>query len=61
MKLYLGFTALLFAALTVLHLWRMTSESASLARDPWFLIITLVSAALCIWALRLLMTQRKSE
>ena len=60
MKAYLAFTAALFALLAVLHLWRMVAESTSLARDPWFLVITLVSAGLCAWALRLLMTMRKS-
>jgi len=60
MKLYLGFTAALFALLAVVHVWRMVAESTSLAKDPWFLIITLVSAALSAWAFRLLMTARKS-
>lgn len=61
MKIYLGFTAILFALLAVLHLWRMVAESSSLAKDPWFLVITLVSAALSAWALWLLMRTRKSE
>jgi hypothetical protein len=60
MKLYLSFTAALFALLTVIHLWRMIAESSSLAKDPWFLLITLFSAALCAWALRLLAVSRRS-
>lgn len=60
MKAYLGFTAALFALLAVLHLWRMIAESTSLARDPWFLVITLVSAGLCAWAVRLLVALRRS-
>jgi hypothetical protein len=60
MRLYLGFTATLFALLAVLHAWRMVAESTSLAKDPWFLIITLLSAALSAWAFRLLVTASKS-
>jgi len=59
MKIYLALTAVVFGLLTVLHLWRMMAESTSLARDPWFLIITLLSAALCFWAVRLLIVQRR--
>jgi len=38
----------------VLHGWRAFEERSSLARDPWFLIITLVAALLCGWAVSLL-------
>jgi NO-binding membrane sensor protein with MHYT domain len=61
MKVYLGFTAALFALLALLHLWRMIAESTSLAKDPWFLVITLISAGLSVWAFRLLLSFRKSE
>lgn len=59
MKAYLGVTATIFALLTVLHLWRMLFESTSLARDPFLVSITILSAVLCVWAIRLLMTARK--
>jgi hypothetical protein len=59
MKIYLTLTAILFGLLTVLHFWRMMQERASLAKDPWFLIITLLSAALCFWAVRLLIVGRR--
>ena len=59
MKIYLALTAALFGLLTILHFWRMMQERANLARDPWFLIITLVSAALCFWAVRLLVVARR--
>ena len=61
MKTYLTLTAVLFGLLTVLHFWRMLQERGSLAKDPWFLIITLVSAALCFWAVRLLVVARKGS
>lgn len=54
MKAYLVVTAALFGVLAVLHLWRAVAESSHLATDPWFAIITALSAALCIWACRLL-------
>ena len=40
MRTYLITTGVLFALLALVHLWRVIGESASLARDPWFLIIT---------------------
>jgi heme/copper-type cytochrome/quinol oxidase subunit 1 len=61
MRLYLTLTAVVFGLLTVVHIWRMTAESTSLAKDPWFLVITLVSAALCLWAVRLLVAARRTE
>jgi len=54
MKAYLVTTATLFALIAVLHLWRVFEERSSLARDPWFLIITVVAAALSGWAFSLL-------
>ena len=59
MKIYLSLTAVVFGLLTVVHLWRMVEESASLARDPWFLLLTALSAVLCLWAVRLLVVQRR--
>jgi hypothetical protein len=61
MKIYLALTAIVFGLLTVVHLWRMMVETTTLARDPWFLVITLISAALCLWAVRLLLAQRRSN
>lgn len=54
MKAYLVTTATLFALIAVLHLWRVFEERSSLGRDPWFLIITVVAAALSGWAFSLL-------
>lgn len=54
MKAYLVVTATLFGLLTLAHLWRVLAESSRLATDPWYLLITALSAALCVWACRLL-------
>ena len=60
MKAYLVTTATLFALIAVLHLWRVFEERSSLARDPWFLIITVVAAALSGWAISLLRRPAKA-
>ena len=54
MKAYLVTTATLFALIAVVHLWRVIEERSSLGRDPWFLIITLIAAALAGWGISLL-------
>jgi hypothetical protein len=58
MRTYLLTTGVLFALLAVLHLWRVVAESASLGKDPWFLIITALAAAMSVWAFRLLRLTR---
>jgi hypothetical protein len=54
MKAYVMTTGILFGLLTVAHVWRALEEGPHLATDPWFILITLLAAALCIWACRLL-------
>ena len=51
MKIYVGTTAALFALLTIAHVWRAVVEPASL--DPWFALVTLLSAGLALWGARL--------
>jgi NO-binding membrane sensor protein with MHYT domain len=52
MKTYVIITGALFGLLTVVHLWRMVEEP-HLAREPWFLLLTAVSAGICLWSLRI--------
>jgi uncharacterized membrane protein len=54
MKAYLVTTATLFGLIAVLHGWRVFEERSSLARDPWFLIITVIAAVLAAWGISLL-------
>jgi hypothetical protein len=54
MKAYLITTGVIFGLMVVMHIWRIVSESHSLASDPWFILITLISAALCGWSVSLL-------
>jgi hypothetical protein len=53
MRTYLATTGALFALLVVAHVWRMALEP-NLARDPWFLIFSVLAAGLSIWAFSLL-------
>ena len=53
MRAYLYTTGTAFALVTVLHIWRMVSENALLAREPSFIAITVVAAAMSVWGFRL--------
>jgi hypothetical protein len=54
MKAYLITTGAIFGLITLAHVWRIIAESPRLAKDPWFILLTIVAAALCLWAFRLL-------
>jgi dolichyl-phosphate-mannose--protein O-mannosyl transferase len=58
MKAYLITTGTVFGLLALAHLWRVVEESAQLARDPWFVVITVVAAAISFWAFSLLRKTR---
>lgn len=60
MKTYLITTGTVFGLLAIAHLWRVIQESSELARDPWFLIITIVAAGFSFWAFSLLRTSNRS-
>lgn len=52
MKAYIIVTGIIFALITVAHIWRATVETR-LASDPLFIVLTLACIALSIWATRL--------
>ncbi len=60
MKAYLITTGSLFGVLTVLHVWRIIEEGPQLARNPWWILITIAAAALAVWAWRLLRLAARS-
>jgi hypothetical protein len=60
MKAFLWTTGIVFGLITVAHVWRVVAESRALAKDPWFLLISVVAAGLSIWAFRLLRTTTRS-
>jgi hypothetical protein len=54
MKAYVMTTGAVFGLLTLAHIWRVIKEAPHLGDEPWYILITLAAAALCLWALRLL-------
>jgi len=50
MKAYLWTTGTIFGSIVVAHVWRVISESRSLAKDPFFMLLTILCASLCVWA-----------
>ena len=60
MKPYLATTGTIFTLIAAAHIWRMIGESTALARDPWFLLLTVLAAALAVWAWRLFRVASRS-
>ncbi len=54
MKAYVITTGTLFTVLVALHVWRAFLEGSSMFKDPFFIATTATSAALAVWAYRLL-------
>ncbi len=54
MKAYVMTTGAVFALLTLAHLLRILVEGPHLAKDPFYVLITIAAAGLCLWAWRLL-------
>lgn len=50
MRPFLLVTGTVFALIVLAHVWRVVAESRLLLRDPWFIALTCVAAALSIWA-----------
>jgi hypothetical protein len=51
MKTYVLISGVIFALLTLVHLWRIVLEP-NLATEPWFIATTLAAAALAVAAWR---------
>jgi hypothetical protein len=60
MKTYVVTTGVIFGLLTLAHVARVITEGPHLARDPWFIAVTLSAATLCFWACRLLRLSSRS-
>jgi hypothetical protein len=52
-------TGVVFGLLTLVHVWRIIEEP-HLAREPWFMLATAVSAVLCLGAWRLVRRSKAS-
>ncbi len=59
MKAYVITTGAIFALITAAHIWRVISENPRLLGNPSFLLLTVASAALAVWAW--LLVQRKAR
>ena len=55
MRAYIATTGLLFVALVAAHVLRLFAEPDQV-RNPWFVLTTLISLAMTIWAVRLFRT-----
>ena len=60
MRAYVLVTGIIFGLLTLMHLWRVVAETPHHFVDAGFLALTLVAAALCVWAVVLLRRTRSS-
>ncbi len=61
MRTYLLVTGIVFGLLALVHIWRAIEERNSLAKDPWFLIITVIAVAFSFWAFRLYSRSARSS
>jgi hypothetical protein len=59
MRAYLLTTGVVFGMIMVAHAIRVIYEGPQLVRDPWFILITVFVAFLCVWAWRLLWASGK--
>lgn len=54
MRVYVMITGTLFGVLVIAHVLRVVQEGPALAKEPWYILITLAAAALSVWAWLLL-------
>ena len=59
MRAYVLTTGILFGIVTLAHVWRMIQERP-MATAPWYILITVATGALAVWAWRLLRRSRRS-
>jgi hypothetical protein len=52
MKAYVLTTGALFGLLLLVHVWRVVKEGIGVAKDPFYIVVTVLAAVLCIWAWR---------
>lgn len=60
MKAYLMTTGTVFGLITIVHAWRMIEER-QMATEPWYILITVATGALCLWAWRLVRQLRSPQ
>jgi hypothetical protein len=60
MKAYLVTTGTVFGLIVLVHVWRIVAEGVHVATEAPFVLLTVVSAALGIWAWSLLVRSTRS-
>ena len=60
MRPYVLTTAVIFGLITLLHIWRAIAEGPHLATEPWYILLTIAAAALCVWGVGLFWRSRPS-
>ena len=60
MRAYLMTSGAIFGLVALVHVWRAFEEGIQLATQPWYVLLTLAAAALCIWAWKLLRDLRRT-
>jgi hypothetical protein len=58
-KAYVMTSGAIFGLITLVHVWRAFEEGPRLATEPWYVLITVAAAALCVWAWRVLRALRQ--
>jgi hypothetical protein len=53
MRAYIGTTGAIFGLLTMVHIYRALGPEPEMLKDPWWWLITLLAAGLCLWAVAL--------
>jgi len=54
MRAYIIITGIIFALITIAHLARLASESTRVLTEPVYVVFTILSTAIAIWAIVLL-------
>jgi len=60
-KAYLVTTGTIFALIALAHVLRMFAEGPRLAKDPFFILLTLLAVGLSIWAWCLLRSSQPPQ
>lgn len=61
MKAYLLTTGIAFGLILIAHAWRVVFESHELARDPGFIVLSLVAAGMSAWAFYLVRANSRAK
>ncbi len=60
MKAYLITTGIIFALITILHVWKAFAEGPGTAKNPFFIVLTILTTSLSVWAFRLLKISKRA-